>query len=420
MQSFLETNPEQFLINPELFKLFSYVKKKVYIFNKNGVDYLFVRSIEKQEESFIQKEISQDLLEEKIVLIKNYKKWKEEKCFSKDIPTRSILDFVLIESLLNGISDIHFNITSEEKYEVFVKKNTVLSFFCRLSKAQYESLLLCFKVLSSLDTSKRHLPQSSAFSKIFNGEVVDFRVSTHPTCFGERFVIRVLAKKNVLNYRSMDLDFSVLEIIDKIVSYPNGLVLFTGPTNSGKTTLIHSILQEIAKNNVSIMTLEDPVEYRVPGIIQTNISENGLSFYEGMKSILRQDPDVIFLGEIRDAETAKIAIQAALTGHKVLSTLHAYSVKGAVTRLLDMGISSVVLAESLVSVMSQRLLKKEDKSSNFLGLCPLVDALFFDEAIKDRLRLGEINCIPDNLRDNAEKLLKKGIIQQSELRRVLG
>ncbi len=418
MENFLEVNPESILIDPDLFEnFFSVIKKRVPVFIQDSKLYVFTRNEDQTKDlNIIKKEIDLDLLNEKFYLIKNYKKWKDTRIFNKDAPIRAILDFLLTESILNNISDIHFNIINETEGSIKVKKNTMLFDYCVLSKSQFECLLLCFKVLSLMDTSKKLLPQTSSFFKIFRGEVVDFRVSTHPTFLGERFVIRVLEKKNVNNFRKMNLPENIIEIVEKVIDYPNGLILFTGPTNSGKTTLIHSIISEISKKNLTIMTLEDPVEYRVPGIIQTNVSENGLSFFEGMKSILRQDPDVIFLGEIRDSDTAKIAVQAALTGHKVLSTLHAYSTKGAVTRLLDMGVSNILLAESLISVFSQRLLR----SSCDDQLVLLIDALFFNEEMKDLIRKNDLSFIKDDLKNNAKKLLLSGLIDEFEIKRVLG
>lgn len=424
MEKFLEANSEEFLVDPLLFdSFFSVVKKRVPVFIKDNVLYSFVKNEDKEKSEYlalVQKEVDQDLLNEKLFLIKNYKKWLETRTFSKEAPTRAIIDFILIEAILNNISDIHFNVMSENEYVINFKKETVLSFFCNLTKTQFDSVLLCFKVISSLDTAKRYLPQSSSFCKFFRGESVDFRISTHPTFFGERFVIRVLSRKSIYSYKDMNLVESVLADIEKVISVPNGLVLFTGPTNSGKTTLIHSIIREISKSNLAIMTLEDPVEYRVNGIIQTNVSENGLSFYEGMRSVLRQDPDVVFLGEIRDHDTAKIAVQAALTGHKVLSTLHAYSIKGAIARLLDMGISRVMLAESLTAVFSQRLLKRAVFDSCSSGVVLLADSLFMTEKVKDFVREGLFEGIKDGLRQNAEVLLKEGIVTDNEVKRVLG
>lgn len=410
---------DSLLLDSELFSEFYSLSKRfvpIALLEKNL--YVFVVNNHNicNKYNTIQREISSDFFNEKVILVSNYQKWKKECYFNKETPTRAIVDFILIEALLQNISDIHFNITNINEFIVKFKKNTVLYDFCRLSKEQFDSILLCFKVLSSLDTSNKQKPQSSSFEKIFKGEIFDFRFSTHPTLMGERFVIRILSKKNIFNYKSMNFDENTINVLETIINAPSGLVLFVGPTNSGKTTLIHSILSEIAKQNISIMTLEDPVEYRVPNIVQTNISEGGLSFLDGMKSILRQDPDVVFLGEIRDEATAKIAVQAALTGHKVLTTLHAYSNKGAITRLNDMKISNILLSECVLSVLSQRLMMKADQS----GMVNIVDACLFTEDIKDKIRLNDYSCLVDKLRTVALSYLENEIITNKELIRVFG
>ena len=362
--------------------------------------------------------IDKEDLYEKQTLIKQYKKWIEEKCFNEKSAIRIVLDFILIQAILKNSSDIHFEFV-ESGCVVKFKIDTVLSNQYFLNKQQYEAVLIRLKVLSSLEVSNKLTPQSSSFFRSFRNKNIDFRFSTHPTILGQRSVIRVLQQKNVFKINELGLSDDVFSIVQKVVNEPSGLVVFTGPTNSGKTTTIHSILKEISKNNLNIMTLEDPVEYRIPGIVQTNITESGLSFFDGMKSILRQDPDVIFLGEIRDAKTAQVAVQAAMTGHKVLTTLHSYSTKGAVSRLNDMGISLSMLAESLLAVFSQRLVRKV-QNNGFSGLALVSDAFLFDEAIKDILRSGNIPDIKNNLYALAKVLVEKNITTKQEVNRVIG
>jgi type II secretory ATPase GspE/PulE/Tfp pilus assembly ATPase PilB-like protein len=210
----------------------------------------------------------------------------------------------------------------------------------------------------------------------------------------------------------------VLEIVKNVIEEPYGFVIFTGPTNSGKTTLIHSIIKEISKRGINVMTLEEPVEYRVPGITQTNVSES-FSFLEGMKSILRQDPSVIFLGEIRDEKTAQIAAQAAMIGHKIFTTLHAYSAKGAISRLIDMHVSLKILAESLLAIFSQRLVRRFD-GEKYNGLALVSDAVLFNEEIRDQLRADIIPNFSNKLYDNGLILVEKNITTIEEIKRVIG
>ncbi len=370
--------------------------------------------------------IDEEDFNEKVFLINNYNTICENKdgfkVFSNLTPIRVILDYILIQALLNNVSDIHFDVIDSTKYEVKFKIDTVLQKVFALTKEQGDSVLMRMKVLSSIDTSKKHIPHSSSFYRNFRNNDVDFRFSTHPTFLGERCVLRVLQQKNVMSIEKIGLTDDVLKIAKKVVEDPFGFVIFTGPTNSGKTTAIHSILKEISSSGVNIMTLEDPVEYRIPGIVQTNITDN-LDFFDGMKSILRQDPNVVFLGEIRDAKTAQIAAQAAMTGHKVLTTLHAYSIKGAISRLIDMGISPKILAESLLAIFSQRLVRKvvyENGIKSYKGLALVSDAFYFDEKTRDILRAGSIPDIENNLGKIARKMVKDGITTEEEVKRVVG
>lgn len=364
-----------------------------------------------------------DDFNEKVFLINNYNLWINEKSFSEDSPIRAILDFILIKALVLNASDIHFDAIDSSYYEVKFKIDTVLNKFCLLNKDQGDAVLMRLKVISSMDTANKHLPQSSSFYRNFRNNDIDFRFSTHPTFLGERCVIRVLQQKNVLSVDKIGLHEDVLKIAKKVISHPHGLVIFTGPTNSGKTTAIHSIIKEISLSGVNVMTLEDPVEYRIPGIVQTNVSENGLTFLDGMRSILRQDPSVIFLGEIRDDKTAQIAVQAAMTGHKVLTTLHAYSIKGAISRLSDMGVSLKLLAESLLAVFSQRLVRRvieENGKFFYKGLVLVSDAFYFDEQSRDALRSGIVPDIENNLQKRAFELVENKITTLEEVKRVIG
>lgn len=416
------------LLDPVLFDDFSIIKYGIPFYKEFNDIYLLINSRNEASYKIANYNIKVSYIEdddfaEKVFFIKNYENWCNEKCFSKESPTRAILDFILIQALLKNASDIHFDCVDTSSYVIKFKIDTVLHKFAMLTKEQGEAILMRLKVLCGADTAKKHLPQSASFYRNFRNNDIDFRFSTHPTFLGERCVIRILQEKNVLAIDQIGLGDDVLEIARKVIEEPYGFVIFTGPTNSGKTTTIHSILKEISKSGLNIMTLEDPVEYRIPGIVQTNVSESGLSFLDGMKSILRQDPHVIFLGEIRDEKTAQMAAQAAMVGHKVLTTLHAYSVKGAINRLSDMGVSLKILAESLLAIFSQRLVRKvEEKNGEifFNGLALISDACYFDDDLKDILRDGKIPNIENKLKSIAMNLVDKKITTIEEIKRVIG
>lgn len=352
---------------------------------------------------------------EKRIFIKNVNKWDENNFIEENSPIRSVLDYIFLKSILKNASDIHIDINNDF-YSIKLRINSILENFIFLSKAQGDSVLMRLKVISSLDTSETRFPQSGSFNRFFKDQNIDFRVSTHPTVSGERIVIRILQNKRVPNLKEIGFSERVYNIAREVVEKPYGLIIFTGPTNSGKTTSIHSILKEISNSGINIMTLEDPVEYKIPGIIQTNITSLGIDYFEGMKSLLRQDPDVIFLGEIRDSKTAKIAAQAAMTGHKILTTLHTSSIKGAISRLNDLGVSYKIIAEVLVAVFAQRLLRKADNS----GLCLAADAFLFNQESYDDLIKENTPKIMDNLKEEALLLQKKGIVENSEIKRIIG
>ncbi len=365
--------------------------------------------------------VEKEFFEEKEILINNFQKWLEQKFFEENVPIKIILDFILINCIEQNISDVHFDCFDNFKYVVKFKKDTVLKEFICLTKQQADSLIIILKIISSCDISVKNKPQTASFQKIYKLENVDFRFSTHPTFFGERFVLRVLQKKNVVEVEKIVVNNDVLDCVKKIIKSPSGFCVFTGPTNSGKTTLIHSILKEIAKQGVSVMTLEDPVEYKVPGIVQTSVSDAGLTYLEGMKSLLRQDPSVIFIGEIRDQKTGLIACEMAMLGHKVLTTLHAFSTEGALVRLVDFGVSLRVLSQCLLSLFSQRLLRKFDfEKKEYNGVLTLIDFVYFDENLKDQLKQNIIPSLKNNLLEMASELVQQKLTTEEEVARVVG
>jgi general secretion pathway protein E len=227
--------------------------------------------------------------------------------------------------------------------------------------AQITPLLISrIKVMSKLDIAEKRLPQDGRMSVKLGGRSIDLRISTMPSSHGERVVMRLLDKDaGKLQVDDLGMPADTSAQLDDLIRRPHGIVLVTGPTGSGKTTTLYAALQQMDRKGRNIMTVEDPVEYDLPGISQTQINlRAGMTFARGLKAILRQDPDVILIGEIRDGETAEIATQSSLTGHLVLSTLHTNTAAGAITRLQDLGVDSFLLASTIRGILSQRLLRK--------------------------------------------------------------
>jgi general secretion pathway protein E len=214
--------------------------------------------------------------------------------------------------------------------------------------------------MSKLDIAEKRLPQDGRMSVLIGGRNIDLRVSTMPSSHGERVVMRLLDKDaGKLKAQHLGMPQDTKEELDQLISRPHGIILVTGPTGSGKTTTLYAALQQMDRQQRNIMTVEDPVEYDLPGVSQTQINlRAGMTFARGLRAILRQDPDVILIGEIRDGETAEIATQASLTGHLVLSTLHTNTAAGAITRLQDLGVDSFLLASTVRGIISQRLMRK--------------------------------------------------------------
>jgi len=333
-------------------------------------------------------------------------------------PAVRLVDSFIKEAIPFRASDIHV-----EPYETEVKVRYRIDgdLTNRISFpiSSYPAVCARLKIISGMNIAERRIPQDGRINMTINGVDYDFRVSTLPTVHGEKFVIRVLDKTS-FNFTRKDLGFTPEEnkIIDKILAYPHGLVLLTGPTGCGKSTTLYSFLKEVNKPDVNIVTVEDPVEYSMIGINQTQVNTKAnMTFATALRSILRQDPDIIMIGEIRDEETAQIAIRAAITGHMVFSTLHTNDAPGAVTRLVDMGVNSYLVGDSVVGVISQRLVKRlcpmckkqeitSQKQMDILGLdkpekiykaqgCQFCNGAGY----KGRHAVHEIMYIDDSLRD---------------------
>jgi general secretion pathway protein E len=274
-------------------------------------------------------------------------------------PIVKLLNLILTEAIQQGASDIHFE-PFEDRLRVRYRIDGVLQ--NRHSPAQefQAQLITRIKVMSKLDIAEHRLPQDGRIKLKMGRREIDFRVSTVPVAGGERIVLRILDKGNViLGLDKLGMLPPVFEEFKRHIALPEGIILVTGPTGSGKTTTLYSAICEMYNDETNIMTIEDPVEYNLKGIAQIGVQPKiKLNFATGLRHILRQDPDIIMIGEIRDAETAEIAIQASLTGHLVLSTLHTNDAPSAITRLVDMGVEPYLLSSSVVAVVAQRLVRQ--------------------------------------------------------------
>jgi len=273
-------------------------------------------------------------------------------------PVIRLLNALLAEAIQQGASDIHFE-PMENGLGVRYRIDGVLQHRHAPPKELQAQLITRIKVMARLDIAEHRLPQDGRIKLQLGGRHIDFRVSTIPVVYGERVVLRILDKSNVvLGLHKIGMPPRILQAVQKLVQLSEGIVLVTGPTGSGKTTTLYSAISEINSDEINIMTIEDPVEYKLPGMAQMGVNPKiHLDFATGLRHILRQDPDVIMIGEIRDRETAEIAIQAALTGHLVLSTLHTNDAPSALTRLVDMGVEPYLLSSSVVGVLAQRLVR---------------------------------------------------------------
>jgi len=268
-------------------------------------------------------------------------------------------NLIFAQAVRDGASDIHIE-PYEREVKVRYRIDGMLRDMMRPPKRMHAALVSRLKILGEMNIAERRLPQDGRIKITIAGRQIDVRTSIIPTVYGERAVMRILDKTTaMMGLSELGMASDVLVKFRNLISLPHGIILATGPTGSGKSTSLYAALQEIWSPTTNILTIEDPVEYQVPGISQVQVRPNiGLTFASGLRSFLRQDPDVIMVGEIRDHETAEIAIHAALTGHLVFSTLHTNDAPGAITRLLDMGVEPYLAASSVCGVIAQRLLRK--------------------------------------------------------------
>ena len=276
-----------------------------------------------------------------------------------DAPAIQLLNSIIAQGLAKNASDIHFE-PAEDSFDIKLRIDGNIVNILSLHVDIAPRIISRIKILGKINISERRLPQDGRVSFSMGSQIVEVRISTLPTGFGERVVLRILGKQNqLIEIDKLDMPEKIFNDFLEDIRKPHGLVLVTGPTGSGKTTTLYAALKNISNLGLNIMTIEDPIEINFPGISQTQVnSKIGLNFAEGLKAILRQDPDVIMVGEIRDKETASVALRASMTGHLVLSTLHTNTTLGAISRLKDLGVEPYIISSSLNCVIAQRLLRK--------------------------------------------------------------
>jgi general secretion pathway protein E len=363
-----------------------------------------------------------------------------------DAPIIRMINALLTQAAREGASDIHIE-PGEQVSIVRFRVDGTLRDVVRPKKALHAALISRIKIMAQLDIAEKRLPQDGRIALKVGGRPVDVRVSTLPTGFGERAVLRLLNKESGrLDLSRLGMADDTLAQFDTLIHKPHGIVLVTGPTGSGKTTTLYAALNRLDTRTTNIMTVEDPIEYHLENIGQTQVNPRiDLTFAKALRAILRQDPDVIMIGEIRDAETAQIAVQASLTGHLVLATLHTNDAASAVTRLIDMGIEPFLLSSSLLGVLGQRLVRRTCPAcggpqvspdgcaacghtgyqgrSGVYELLAVNDALrqlIHERAAEADLRQEALNAGMRTLRQDGERWVKAGATTEEELLRVTG
>ena len=357
-----------------------------------------------------------------------------------------MVNAIFAQAVRDRASDIHIE-PYEREVKVRYRIDGMLHEMMRPPKRLHNAIVSRLKILGEMNIAERRLPQDGRIKLNLGGRSIDVRVSIVPTTFGERAVMRILDKTTaMLSLEELGLSSDVLERYRKLITIPYGIILATGPTGAGKSTTLYASLQEIYSPSTNILTIEDPVEYQVPGISQIQVRSNiGLTFANGLRSFLRQDPDVIMVGEIRDHETGEIAIHAALTGHVVFSTLHTNDSAGAVTRLVDMGLEPFLVASSLSGVVAQRLVRRvcsncaepyeyEPEALRAIGIDPDQKGNFLkgrgcekctNTGYKGRVGLYELFLVDETIRrmtvDRApSSALKEHAVQNQGMRTLIG
>ncbi len=303
-------------------------------------------------------EIPKQIIKDVRSNIKNISDFKKKiNSYLKKI-TSDLVDLILFSAIELNASDIHFE-PEKEKVKIRIRIDGILEDVTSFNPSTYHSILSRIKLLSGLKLNVTDRPQDGRFSILIEDNLIEIRTSSLPAEYGESIVLRILNPKNLINLEDLGLRKDLFELFEKEIKKPNGMIIVTGPTGSGKTTTLYAILKKLNNPEIKIITIEDPIEYELEGISQTQVDpKKGYDFANGLRALMRQDPDVILVGEIRDLETAKIALQAALTGHLVLTTLHTNDAAGAIARLEALGESPINIAPALNVVIAQRLVRK--------------------------------------------------------------
>jgi len=356
-----------------------------------------------------------------------------------DAPIIRMLNALLTQAVRDGASDIHIE-PYERHSSVRFRIDGQLREVVQPNRALHAALISRLKIMADLDIAEKRLPQDGRISLRLGTRAVDVRVSTLPNAHGERAVLRLLDKsESKLSLEAVGMQGAVLARFEHLIAQPHGILLVTGPTGSGKTTTLYAALSRLDATRSNIMTVEDPIEYELPGVGQTQVNGKiDLTFARALRAILRQDPDVIMIGEIRDFETAQIAIQASLTGHLVLATLHTNDAASAVTRLTDMGVEPFLLSSSLLGALAQRLVRKLCTAchgagceacghTGYAGRTGVFELLTVDDAIRGLIHResgeAEIRAAAQAtgmqlMREDAERLIAAGITSREEVLRV--
>jgi general secretion pathway protein E len=315
---------------------------------------------------------------------------------ASEAPIIKLVNHIISRSVKAGASDIHIE-AYQDQLKVRYRIDGILYDMLTPPRWIHASLISRIKVMARLNIAERRLPQDGRIEIKIGNQEIDVRVSTLPTTFGERVVLRLLNKsKSLIGLAELGLSRQRLEHLQQLISSPNGIILVTGPTGSGKTTTLYAVLQSIKTPEINIITIEDPVEYQIAGISQIQVNPKiDLTFARGLRAIVRQDPDVILVGEIRDRETADIAVQSALTGHLVFSTLHTNDSAGAMTRLVDIGVEPFLISSSVLAVIAQRLVRQlcPQCRQAYHPACEALEPLEIDPARRDgRIFYRPLGC----------------------------
>ncbi|WP_456431065.1 GspE/PulE family protein [Nitratifractor sp.] len=333
----------------------------VYTVDEESYERLRNKFLELQSSSAFEEveSASEELIEAESELLEFIQNAQDLLSDETSAPIIKLVNSLFFQALKKGASDIHIE-SHERRGEVRFRIDGALKKHIDLDRRITTLVINRIKVISNLDISEKRLPQDGRTQISISGKVLDVRVSVLPTYHGERVVMRILMQsEHIPTLEELGFAHDITQAFYRLLTHSHGMILVTGPTGSGKSTTLHAFMQYVASPDINIITIEDPVEYNADNINQIQVNEKaGLTFASGLRSILRQDPDVVMVGEIRDAETAQIAVQAALTGHLMFSTLHTNDATSAFTRLMDMGIESYLLSSTLLGILAQRLARK--------------------------------------------------------------